>query len=73
MGQVILDVKNNEKGKYLLDFLKQVDFVEIKEGIEDVVSRGQNKDKKNLEDALLNAPVLSEEEIQNIENIKCYF
>lgn len=69
MGQVILDVKNNEKGKYLLDFLKQVDFVEVKEGIEDVVNRGQDKDKKDLEDALLNAPVLSEEEIQNIENI----
>ena len=71
MGQVILDVKNNEKGKYLLDFLKQIDFVEVKEGIDDIVSRGQDRDKKDLEDAFLNAPVLSEEEIQNIGNIKC--
>ena len=30
MSRVILDIKNTEKGKYLLDFLRQVDFLEIR-------------------------------------------
>jgi hypothetical protein len=64
MSQIILDIKNNVKGKYLLDFLRQIDFVEIKEGLEE-----QAKDKKAFEEALLNAPVLTDEEIQNIENV----
>jgi len=30
MSRVILDIKNSETGKYLLDFLRQVDLLEIK-------------------------------------------
>ncbi len=30
MGQIVLDIKNEDKGKYLMDFLRQIDFVEIK-------------------------------------------
>jgi hypothetical protein len=66
MTRVILDIKNDEKGKYLLDFLKQIDFLEIRENVRMRDSKGS---KESLEEALLNAPVLSEEEIQNIENV----
>lgn len=66
MTRVILDIKNDEKGKYLLDFLKQIDFLEVKENVRMRDSKGS---KESLEEALLNAPVLSEEEIQNIENV----
>lgn len=64
MSLVILDIKNNEKGKYLLDFLKQIDFLEIKENLEEQVDN-----KKDIEEALLNAPVLTEDEIKNIEDV----
>lgn len=69
MSRVVLDIKNNEKGKYLLDFLRQVDFLEIKEEDDETNTTEQERDKKSVEDALLNAPVLTEEEIKNIENI----
>ncbi len=69
MSRVILDIKNNEKGKYLLDFLRQVDFLEIKEADDETVITDQKRDKESVEDALLNAPVLTEEEIKNIENV----
>ena len=64
MSVVILDIKNNEKGKYLLDFLRQIRFLEIKEDTGE-----QEDDKKDIEELLLNAPTLTEEEIKNIENI----
>ncbi len=64
MSRVVLDIKNNEKGKYLLDFLRQIDFLEIKD------EKGeQEDDKKDFEEVLLNAPILTEEEIKNIENV----
>jgi len=69
MSRVILDIKNDEKGKYLLDFLRQIDFLEIKEDTENTAAKKQEEDENTLEKTLLNAPVLSEEEIQNIENI----
>jgi hypothetical protein len=69
MSLVILDIKNDEKGKYLLDFLRQIDFLEIKKGPEIANIKKDEDDKETLEEILLNAPVLSEEEIQNIENI----
>ena len=64
MNRVVLDIKNNEKGKYLLDFLRQIDFLEIKDDEGD-----QEGDKKDFEEVLLNAPTLTEEEIKNIENV----
>jgi len=64
MSRVILDIKNNEKGKYLLDFLRQIDFLEIKEDTGE-----QEGDKKDIEEVLLDAPILTEEEIKNIENV----
>ena len=64
MSRVVLDIKNNEKGKYLLDFLRQIDFLEIKD------EQGEKEDdKKDFEEVLLNAPILTEEEIKNIENV----
>jgi len=69
MGRVVLDIKDNEKGKYLLDFLKQIDFLEITEDIGSAEKMDRKGNRKNLEEALLNAPVLSEEEIQNVENV----
>jgi len=69
MSVVILDIKNDEKGKYLLDFLKQVDFLEIKDGKQLEDYKQSEDEKGTLEEFLLNAPVFSEEEIQEIENI----
>lgn len=64
MNRVVLDIKNNEKGKYLLDFLRQIDFLEIRDD-----QGEQEYDKKDFEEVLLNAPILTEEEIKNIENV----
>jgi len=64
MSRVVLDIKNNGKGKYLLDFLRQIDFLEIKDD-----QGEQEDDKKDFEEVLLNAPILTEEEIKNIENV----
>ena len=70
MGQVLLDIKNEEKAKFLLDFLKQIDFVEIKRVFQkDDKERGGGKKERRLADVLLNAPVLSEEELDNIERV----
>jgi len=69
MSLVMLDIKNDEKGKFLLDFLRQIDFLEIKEGPEISVVQQEEDDHESFEGILLNAPTLSEEEIQNIENI----
>lgn len=69
MGQVLLDIKNEEKAKFLLDFLKQIDFVEIKKVFQkDDKDSGRKKERK-LADVLLNAPVLSDEELDNIEKV----
>ena len=69
MGRVVIDIKDNEKGKYLLDFLRQIDFLEITEDIGNADVSDRKENKKNLEEVFLNAPVLSEEEIQNVENV----
>ena len=53
----------------MLDFLRQVDFLEIKETDEETIITDQKRDKESVEDALLNAPVLTEEELKNIENV----
>jgi hypothetical protein len=31
MSVVVLNIKNEDKGKFLLDFLKQVEFVDVEE------------------------------------------
>jgi len=66
MGQVLLEIKNEEKAKSFLDFLRQIDFIEIKEIIK---KNPTKKDKKDIEEYILNAPQLSEEELDDIENI----
>ena len=30
MSEIVLSIKNEEKGKFLLDFLKQIEFIEIR-------------------------------------------
>lgn len=68
MGQVLLDIKNERKAKFLLDFLEQIDFVEIKKVFQkDDKEKGKKKQK--IADILLNAPVLSNEELDNIEKV----
>jgi len=69
MSLVILDIKNEEKGKYLIDFLKQIDYLEIKENMEIPNINEKSNKIDTLEDVFLNAPILSEEEIRNIESI----
>lgn len=69
MSRVILDIKNNQKGKYLLDFLRQVDFLEMTEEDDEANGTEQRRDRESFEDILLNAPVLTEEEIKNIEYV----
>jgi hypothetical protein len=69
MTRVVLDIKNDEKGKYLLDFLRQIDFLEIMENITMTNQQDQVGNEKSFEELLLNAPVLTEEEVQNIENV----
>lgn len=70
MSMFLLDIKDDEKGRYLLDFLRQIDFLEIRKG-EDIKGIGQEKiDKESFEEFLLKAPVLSDEEIKNIESIR---
>ncbi|MCP4217749.1 MAG: hypothetical protein GY765_24120 [bacterium] len=67
MQQVVLGIKNAEKAKFLLDFLRQLDFVEIKQ-----VLKGNSispTDAPGQDDFLLNAPALSPEELDNIERI----
>ncbi|NIM10710.1 MAG: hypothetical protein GTO45_01885 [Candidatus Aminicenantes bacterium] len=31
MSVVVLNIKNEEKGRFLLDFLKQIEFIEVEE------------------------------------------
>lgn len=31
MSVVVLNIKNEEKGKFLLDFLKQIEFIDVEE------------------------------------------
>ncbi len=70
MSVIMLNIKNDQKGKYLLDFLRQIDFLEIEEGSEITgIQEEKGDDNETLEEVLLSAPVLSEEEIRNIENI----
>ncbi len=72
MSEFVMDIKDDKKGRYLLDFLRQIDFLEIRE-VKEIKSIEQEKiDKESFEEFLLKAPVLSDEEIQNIENIRIY-
>jgi hypothetical protein len=45
MSVVVLNIKNEEKGKFLLDFLKQIEFVEIKKH---PVKNTKAKDKESF-------------------------
>jgi len=70
MSVITLNIKNDQKGKYLLDFLRQIDFLEIEERSEITgIQEEEGDDKETLEEVLLSAPILSEDEIRNIENI----
>lgn len=69
MQQVVLNIKNDEKAKFLLDFLRQLDFIEIKQVLKGKEKKKEVEDKQSLRDVLLNAPVLSDEELESIEHI----
>jgi len=43
--------------------------LEIKEADDETIIADQKRDKKSVEGVLLNAPVLMEEELKNIENV----
>ena len=69
MTRVILDIKNDEKGKYLLDFLRQIDFLQIMNSTTMIDQEDQVGNEESFEEILLNAPVLTEEEIRSVENV----
>ncbi|MCP4155104.1 MAG: hypothetical protein GY757_45690 [bacterium] len=71
MQQVVLNIRNTEKAKFLLDFLRQLDFIEIKQVLEEKqrISHSIKDEAEDLSEILLNAPVLSSEEIENIERV----
>jgi hypothetical protein len=69
MTRVILDIKNDEKGKYLLDFLRQIDFLQIMSSTAMTDREDQAGNEESFEEILLNAPVLTEEEIRSVENV----
>ena len=51
MQQIILNVNNEIKAQSLIEFLKQIDFVEVKEVIKDKkLSKMENEIKESLND-----------------------
>ena len=48
MSEIVLNIKNEEKGKFLLDFLKQIEFVEIKDRSDKKISTDKNASFKDL-------------------------
>jgi hypothetical protein len=49
MSVVVLNIKNEEKGKFLLDFLKQIEFVEIEE-VEQFDTEEKTSDQESFSD-----------------------
>lgn len=51
MQQIILNVNNESKAKSLIEFLKQIDFIDIKQVIKDKkFSQMENEIKESLND-----------------------
>ena len=51
MQQIILNVNNEYKAQSLIEFLKQIDFIEVKEVIKDKkLSKMENEIKESLND-----------------------
>jgi hypothetical protein len=48
MSEIVLNIKNEEKGKFLLDFLKQIEFVEIKNRTNKKINRDKDVNFKDL-------------------------
>jgi hypothetical protein len=44
MSVVVLNIKNEVKGKFLLDFLKQIEFVEIEEEQSNIEDKSSDKE-----------------------------
>lgn len=44
MSVVVLNIKNEVKGKFLLDFLKQIEFVEIENEQSDIEEKASDKE-----------------------------
>ena len=44
MSVVVLNIKNELKGKFLLDFLKQIEFVEIEEEQSNIEDKSSDKE-----------------------------
>ena len=44
MSVVVLNIKNDVKGKFLLDFLKQIEFVEIEEEQSNIEDKSSDKE-----------------------------
>lgn len=70
MPQVVLDIRNEKKAGFFLDWLRQLDFIEIKQVLKGKDQEiEEREERRRLDDVILNAPVLSEEEIKNIERV----
>ena len=68
MQHVLLGIRNPQKARFLLDFLKQLDFIEILQSHDENGKPAPSAGRLDNE-TLLNAPVLSHEEIESIEQV----
>ncbi len=68
--KIVLEIKDNEKGEALLNFLQHLDFIAIKSVSKEQEGKKNNKiSSAKLQQSLLDAPSLTEEELQSIENV----
>ena len=74
MQEMVIGIKNNQKAQILIEFLKQLDFIEIIESPDDGKdfthgSQDKTNSLQSPKKVLLNAPVLSRKEIKDIEQM----
>jgi hypothetical protein len=48
MSEIVLIIKNEEKGKILLDFLKQIEFIEVRNRTDKKTNRNKDASFKDL-------------------------
>lgn len=64
MTQILLTIKDEQKGKALLDFLKKIDFIEINSRETEQINNSNFNLKDKFMNLLLNAPTWSEEDLE---------
>lgn len=70
MKQILLTVIDEHKSKYLLDFLRQLHFVEVRDVVEGPVESLRVATEDNgLEDLILSAPLPRDDGLEDIEQM----